>query len=172
MKTTADTEARVYVGTYSKYNDGNLGGKWLDLGDYADRDEFLTACRELHKDESDPELMFQDYEGFPAHFYGESEISADLWDWLAMDESDRKLLDRYCDACGDRDATIEDARDHYAGTYASGADAAEQIAEDTGAVPKDFPSWIVVDWEATWNCNLRHDYSTSEDDEGLWLFTC
>ena len=31
---------RIYVGTYAKYNDGNLFGKWLDLEDYADRDDY------------------------------------------------------------------------------------------------------------------------------------
>jgi antirestriction protein len=32
------------------------------------------------------------------------------------------------------------------------------------------PTWIVIDWEATWNRNLRHDYSTSEHDGKIWLF--
>ena len=53
-------EAKVYVGTYAKYNKGSLYGKWLDLSDYEDRDEFYEACRQLHKDESNPEFMFQD----------------------------------------------------------------------------------------------------------------
>ena len=30
------SEARVYVGTYNKYNNGSLFGKWLDLSDYSD----------------------------------------------------------------------------------------------------------------------------------------
>ena len=40
--------ARIYVGTYAKYNAGSIKGAWLDLEDYADRDAFLEACRELH----------------------------------------------------------------------------------------------------------------------------
>jgi len=51
--------ARIYVGTYAKYNAGSIKGAWLDLEDYSDRDAFLEACRELHKDEQDPEFMFQ-----------------------------------------------------------------------------------------------------------------
>ena len=62
MKTTALSEASVYVGTYGKYNNGSLFGAWLDLSDYADKEEFYEACRELHKDEEDAEFMFQDYE--------------------------------------------------------------------------------------------------------------
>ena len=28
-------------------------------------------------------------------------------------------------------------------------------------------SWIVIDWEATWNCNLRYDFSTIEYSDGV-----
>ena len=56
MEAVTLSEARVYVGTYNKYNNGSLFGKWLDLSDYSDKDEFLEACRELHKDDQDPEL--------------------------------------------------------------------------------------------------------------------
>lgn len=71
--------ARVYVGTYHKYNSGSLAGKWLTLADYANRDEFYAACRELHKDEADPEFMFQDWEGVPSWMIGESHIDAEVW---------------------------------------------------------------------------------------------
>jgi antirestriction protein len=54
---TGKSESRVYVGTYGKYNTGSIKGAWLNLADYADKEAFLTACTELHKDESDPELM-------------------------------------------------------------------------------------------------------------------
>lgn len=65
MEAVTLSEARVYVGTYAKYNNGSLFGKWLDLSDYSDKEEFIEACWELHKDEEDPELMFQDYENIP-----------------------------------------------------------------------------------------------------------
>ena len=48
METATLSEARVYVGTYGKYNNGSLFGAWLDLSDYADKEEFYEACRELH----------------------------------------------------------------------------------------------------------------------------
>src|SRR5690606_39128692 len=52
----------VYVGTYKKYNEGSLFGKWLKLSDYSDYNELIAAMRDLHKDEADPEFMLQDYE--------------------------------------------------------------------------------------------------------------
>lgn len=68
-------EARIYVGTYAKYNAGSIEGKWMDMEDYADRDEFYAACAELHSDEEDPELMFQDYENIPGSLISESWLS-------------------------------------------------------------------------------------------------
>lgn len=40
MEAVTLSEARVYVGTYARYNNGSLFGKWLDLSDYSDKDEF------------------------------------------------------------------------------------------------------------------------------------
>ena len=51
MKTSV--EFRIYVGTYAKYNDGSLFGKWMDLSDYIDLNDFYEACLELHQDEED-----------------------------------------------------------------------------------------------------------------------
>ena len=28
-------------------------------------------------------------------------------------------------------------------------------------------SWIVIDWQATWDCNLRHDFSVLEYSDGV-----
>ena len=108
--TTTQSSPRVYVGTYSKYNNGSLNGGWIDL-DGHDKQSFLQACQELHKDEHDPEIMFQDYEGFPQHFYNESYLPDELWDWLALDENDRQLLHHYHEAGLEGD--IGDARDRY-----------------------------------------------------------
>lgn len=72
--------ARVYVGTYAKYNAGSLEGKWLSLEDYANKAEFIAACLKLHKDEADPELMFQDWEGVPSWMIGESHIDPEVWE--------------------------------------------------------------------------------------------
>ena len=66
---------RLSMLAYRKYNEGSLYGKWLSLSDYADKEEFYKACAELHKDERDPEFMFQDYENIPDSLVGECWIS-------------------------------------------------------------------------------------------------
>lgn len=48
MEAKVLSEAKVYVGTYAKYNNGSLFGAWLDLSDYSDKEEFYEACREPH----------------------------------------------------------------------------------------------------------------------------
>lgn len=57
--------ARVYVGTWKKYNEGSIAGGWIDLADCQTYADFLRKCKALHRNESDPEYMIQDCEGFP-----------------------------------------------------------------------------------------------------------
>jgi len=77
MEAATLSEARVYVGTYGKYNNGSLFGAWLDLSDYSDKEDFYEACRELHKDEEDAEYMFQDWVEKPRDFapFGQAGLS-------------------------------------------------------------------------------------------------
>ena len=35
-------------------------------------------------------------------------------------------------------------------------------------VATDAP-WVVIDWQATWNCNLRHDFSVIEYSDGVLI---
>ena len=58
--------------------------------------------------------------------------------------------------------SISSCRDAYMGCYESGAEFAQQIAEDCGDVPRDLPSWIEIDWEKSWD-NLDYDYVESTD---------
>jgi hypothetical protein len=41
--------------------------------------------------------------------------------------------------------------------------------EQIGYIPKDFPSWIEIDWEATVN-NVKQDYSEVEFQAGTYLY--
>ena len=59
-------------------------------------------------------------------------------------------------------ADISSCRDAYMGCYESGAEFAQQIAEDCCEVPRDMSSWIEIDWEASWE-NLTYDYVECSD---------
>lgn len=82
-------EVKVYVGTYRKYNEGNLKGSWFDLGDYDDKDEFIEACLEFHKDEEDPELMIQDVDcpDWMSQFISGDNVEEIVWDILNADDN-------------------------------------------------------------------------------------
>lgn len=163
--------AKVYVGTYSKYNEGNLFGAWLDLEDYTDEDGFIEACKELHKDEEDPELMFQDFEDFPREFYGESHIDPDVWEWLELDEDDRELLAVYkehIDSSGDFDK----ARESFSGKFDSEEDWAENYWDECGMlneIPENLRSYI--DYVAyARDCRLGGEMTFVRHDGDVWAF--
>ena len=56
---------RVYVGTYKKYNEGSIAGGWISLAECENYGQFLAKCKDLHKNEREPEFMIQDNEDFP-----------------------------------------------------------------------------------------------------------
>ena len=91
----------------------------MNLEDYSSPEEFFKACAELHKDEDDPEFMFQDFEGFPKEFYSESMSVVDaekLYEYINLEPYERELVDEYFDATGysANDVDFADAIDsHY-----------------------------------------------------------
>lgn len=163
--------ARIYVGTYAKYNAGSIAGAWLELEKYADAGEFICACLELHKDEPDPELMFQDYEGFPKAFYSESSIPDALWQWLELDEADRNLLAAYQDAI-DEKGDIDDARDAFHGIHESAADFAQDWYDQTGESDK-IPEALRchIDWEGVARDFGYDGWAFHRTDEGVYVFS-
>ena len=64
------------------------------------------------------------------------------------------LIDEMGDVC-----YIEDCDERYRGEYESTADFAEQFTEELYG---DVPSHVVVDWEATYDNNLRYDFTACE----------
>lgn len=97
-------DAAIYCGTYGKYNSGSIAGKWLKLSKYESKNDFLQTCRRLHKDESDPEFMFQDYENVPESMIAESFISDEIWKVLAIlkkyDAKRQEAFAEWCEANG------------------------------------------------------------------------
>lgn len=124
---------KIYVGTYAKYNAGSIKGAWLDLGDYEDKDAFIEACLELHKDEHDPELMFQDWEGIPDGLISESHISPEAWEVLkAFEEHDEGAVRAFLYLQGEWDK--ERFEEMYRGEYESWEAMAEDLLEETGEI--------------------------------------
>lgn len=97
----------VYCGTYGKYAGGSIKGAWIDLTTFASGEDAIKwMCEVLHKDESDPELMMQDFEYFPEWMYAECMGAAqidEILEWWKNEGSkpakspkiDKALLDEY-----------------------------------------------------------------------------
>ena len=58
--------------------------------------------------------------------------------------------------------SVSSCRDAYQGRFDSGAEFAQNLAEDCGDVPRNMSSWIEIDWKASWD-NLDYDYVESDN---------
>lgn len=130
----SDQTPRVYVGTYAKYNNGDISGEWVDLDDFVDKDDFLEKCAEIHSDETDPEFMFQDYENFPSEYYGESGLKDEIWDYISKIKEpgvDKDIVDAVLENGG----TLEQVDDvqFYPNAF-SMTDVAEQYVDEIGGL--------------------------------------
>lgn len=151
---------QVYVSTYSAYNSGSLRGEWVDLEQFAgDEEGFIEYITALHNHETDPEFMFQDYEGFPAAFYSESGIDSRVFEWLELDASDREKVLAFLDCFGDCAGDVFEAADNaYQGTYASDLDFAYEIVESCYNLEEPLASYFDYEKYAR---DLMVDYSSS-----------
>ena len=130
-------ENRIYVGTYAKYNAGSLAGAWIDPTDYLCKQDFIDACNELHKDESDPELMFQDWEGDFFGLISEGFIDAKFWDLInapeLKDDERKEAFEEFVN-CGfanlesDASEILEDFAERYKGQHESEEEFAAELA--------------------------------------------
>ena len=89
--------------------------------------------------------------------YGKSQFVDYIEEYLqAVDEYNEEVVESFLEIFDIE--SIGSLSDAYMGQYDSGADFAEQICQDCGYISNNIPHWIVIDWERTWEANLRHDY--------------
>jgi len=161
---------QIYVGTYGKYNDGNLFGKWIDVENLSN-DEFTKEIELLHDDEDDPEFMFQDFE-VPDSFDSlieEGFISNDFWalkDWYnEQSEGYQNAFNTFVNLGHDPEPV--QFEESYMGEYSSGAEFAEMQAEEMGEL-HNVPDYIkyCIDWQQVWDSYLRYDF----DEDNGYIF--
>ena len=91
--------------------------------------------------------------------HGETYFLTYIEDYLqAIDEYDEDVVSAFLDVF-DIDS-IGSLSDAYQGRYDSGAEFAESLVSDCYSM--DMPSWVEVDWQATWDNSLSYDYSESD----------
>lgn len=124
----------VFCCTYHKYNEGRpLAGMWLDLYTFSCYEDFVDACRWLHRDEEDPEFAFLDYENFPDAWYEEGCLDEDTFErileYADLDEEQQEAYEDYLDDI-DSSASVDDFREHYCGEASSEEDFAERLVDE------------------------------------------
>lgn len=167
-------DAKIYVGTYKKYNEGSLFGKWLTLSDYSDKEEFYDACKELHSDEEDAEYMFQDWEGIPKDLISESWISESVFELIqqANQIKDFDAFIAFLDVSGysledeDLGYLLSKFRDCYAGKYDSEEAYAESYIEQCYDLSDFMQTYF--DYEKFAKDLFMGDYYFDEDSKAVF----
>ena len=149
METMDLSEARIYVGTYAKYNNGSLQGEWVELSDFYDLDGFMERCSEIHEDEEEPEYMFQAWEEIPDCLIDEGHLEENFFElrdeldrlnntekeafWVWADGNNAQLTQ-------DAYSLVKSFQSDYIGSYASREDFAEELAK----MENDLPDFALI----------------------------
>lgn len=164
----SSTGPRIYVGTYGKYNDGSIDGDWVDIDDFDNYEDFVDHCRELHKDEKDPEFMVQDYEGYPEAWYHESGLPTEdefyrMKEISELSESEKGAYAAFL-SLGYRNDSIENFREHYHGTYNNDSDFGYDTVKSFGwdGVGEENLEWY-FDYDS-FGRDLMYDYHMGDPD--------
>lgn len=160
-----DENPAIYLGTYRKYNSGDLFGMWIDLTTFGNYEEFCDFCTRVHYDELDPEFMVQDFCNYPRSLYHESGLPTaqefrQIQNLAALNKDEREAYSIYLDIYNEK-ADLEEFREHYVGKYESGEEFAEQLCEECGYF-NNLPQWLqcCIDYSAVWrSLDTGGDYS-------------
>jgi len=157
---------KIYVSTYAKYNAGSLTGAWLTLTDYNNEQDFLTECYNLHDDEIDHELMFQDFDDVHKNYQDECVNLTALYEYIdACNNNDKSIIDAGLDC----EIPLESIMDAYQGQYDSDEDFAYDYAESCGVLNKnDEWPYNCIDWSIAAR-DLMFDFTKSNNHYFYWL---
>lgn len=182
------TSPRVWVGCLGCYNTGHLVGDWFDA-ESAPEDATIWGRHVTiympvsHFTESHEELWVFDNENFHGLLRADecSPVTAKrLAELIAAVESDdypveavAAWVDYTGTELGEWDSPTREAfEDAYCGEYESEADYARELAEDLGAIPREY-SWPVsyIDWESATRDLFASDYwSAPSPNGGVYVF--
>ena len=127
-------------------------GQDVEMTEYSD--ETIELIDELVDDGNELEML----EDFIKE-HGESNFNDYIEEYLqAVDEYDEEVVESFLEIFNIED--IGGLSDAYQGEYRDGAEFAESLVADCYSM--DMPSWVEVDWQATWDNALSYDYSESD----------
>ena len=128
----------------------------IKIGQDVEMTEYSEETQELIDELVDDGNELEVLEDFIKE-HGESHFQSYIEDYLqAIDQYDEEVVESFLEIF-DIDS-IGSLSDAYMGQYESGAEFAQQLAEDCCEVPREMSSWIEIDWKASWD-NLDYDYT-------------
>ena len=161
-KSGCEGNPSIYCGTYGKYSgEKGICGLWIDLSSFNAYDDFIDFCKAIHADEEDPELMAQDYEGFPRQWYNEGFMSEDDFDHILeysdmCDKHGQEAVDDYMEFHDELD-NFEEA---YCGEWDSEEDFARHIISECYNLEREMGDLArYFDYEAFGRDLFMYDYS-------------
>lgn len=138
-----DDTPRIYVACLAAYNNGILHGAWIDAT--LELDDIMAAVQTMLKASPIPhaeEWSIHDYEGFHgirlSEWEGFSDVHACATFILEHGQLGAEVLSYY----GDINEALEALEDRYAGCYASLADFAQELTEETTTIPANLAYYI------------------------------
>jgi antirestriction protein len=143
---TDTTKPRIYVACLAAYNEGYLHGAWIDADQdaWAIQDEINTMLRASPIPDAE-EWAIHDYEGFEGLHLSEYAGIESVTHLAAFVAEHGRLGAELVTYYGSLDEARDAMADHYAGEYASLADFAQDITEETTAIPETLRHYIDYD---------------------------
>ena len=137
-------EIRIYVADLAAYNNGKLHGIWIDVTqEIDDIQEQINELLANSPEDDAEEYAIHDYEGFVGYSVSEYECIERAYDVACFIEEHGEiageLLSHFGDSIDDAQKAIEE---NYCGCYASLADYAEELIEETTQIPKHLVFYI------------------------------
>ena len=137
-------EIRIYVADLAAYNNGKLHGVWIDATQALDdiQEQINELLANSPEDDAE-ECAIHDYEGFAGYSVSEYEGIESAHEVACFIEEHGEiagdLLSHFGDSIDDAQKAIED---NYCGCYASLADYAEELTEETTQIPEHLAFYI------------------------------
>lgn len=136
-------EIRIYVADLAAYNAGHLHGVWIDATlDMDDIQAKVDAMLASSPVEDAEEYAIHDFEGFDGYRLGE-------YDGLQAAHEIACFIKEYPDFGGallshfnDQEQARKAAEEDYCGSYASLADYAQELTEQTTSIPQRLAHYI------------------------------
>jgi antirestriction protein len=141
--TDETSSIKIYVACLAAYNNGILHGRWIDATQ--GEQHIWHSIREMLQASPIPgaeEHAIHDYEGFEGVTLGEYSSVSQVAEIAAFIDEHGAVAGKLIEHFSSVDEAREALEDRYCGVYASVADYAQEITEETTQIPQNLQYYI------------------------------